>query len=671
VAEREPRERDILVAPSEYAYVQDLTKGDIVLYVGPTKISLSNTERLVELSGDRFVPVKGEEWAAGVKSFVRASSAQYVVLEHPSEDPRAVPVKNANSAVPLQIGRRVVVPGPVAFPLWPGQNAQVVSGHTLSEDEYLVVRVYEETETAPGPIGSEHIIRGTDVSFYVPSTGLEVVPTASGYVRRAWRLDSGRGLHVRVTRAHTAGESSALPPGPYDAGQDVFIRDRVGYFFPTDHVEVVAEIHSIALRENEGIHVRELGTGEIRTVVGPRAYLPDPTREQVVTRPLDSTQAALYGLETHDPERAVAVYVPPSYAVLVTAPGRREIVRGPTTRLLDFNESLERLALSTGRPKTDAELLSTCFLLTDGNKVSDVVRITTADHVDLQVELSYRVSFVNHESGPEVWFNVKNYVGLLCDHLASILRAAARAISVEELHRRGADIVRTALLGEKQGEAPRPGRRFEENSMWVYDVEILDITILDADIAVLLAEAQERAITSEIHRKQAELRLGDAELEAKVSQRIYAAEMETVAREADLEAVRHATEAKKAATKVDLEAIATVGKARREAEARAVLADAELRAARDRAALERENLDARVAAFRSQMEALAPELVATLKTLGHQHLAAELSRNVSPLAILGGDSVTEVVTRLLGQLPVGSSGAPLAALLANTGADDA
>ena len=39
MAEREIRERDILVAPHEFAYVQDLTKGDIVLYVGPTKIS--------------------------------------------------------------------------------------------------------------------------------------------------------------------------------------------------------------------------------------------------------------------------------------------------------------------------------------------------------------------------------------------------------------------------------------------------------------------------------------------------------------------------------------------------------------------------------------------------------------------------------------------------------
>jgi len=46
MSEGEVRERDILVAPNEHAYVQDLTKGDIVLYVGPTTISLSNTERI-------------------------------------------------------------------------------------------------------------------------------------------------------------------------------------------------------------------------------------------------------------------------------------------------------------------------------------------------------------------------------------------------------------------------------------------------------------------------------------------------------------------------------------------------------------------------------------------------------------------------------------------------
>ncbi|HEY3445982.1 MAG TPA: hypothetical protein VGK67_06425 [Myxococcales bacterium] len=44
MADRDARERDILIAANEHAYMHDLTEGDIVLYVGPTKISLSNTD---------------------------------------------------------------------------------------------------------------------------------------------------------------------------------------------------------------------------------------------------------------------------------------------------------------------------------------------------------------------------------------------------------------------------------------------------------------------------------------------------------------------------------------------------------------------------------------------------------------------------------------------------
>jgi major vault protein len=173
MAERDVRERDILVASNEYAYVQDLTKGDIVLYVGPTKISLSNTERLVELRADRFVPVRSDESGPGVSPFVSASSAQYVVLENPAKDAAARPVKGSNSAVELLTGRRVVVSGPASFPLWPGQKARVVNGHELYEDQYLRVRVYDAVEGEALSIGTERIIKGSEVSYWVPKTGLE------------------------------------------------------------------------------------------------------------------------------------------------------------------------------------------------------------------------------------------------------------------------------------------------------------------------------------------------------------------------------------------------------------------------------------------------------------------------------------------------------------------
>ena len=107
---------------------------------------------------------------------------------------------------------------------------------------------------------------------------------------------------------------------------------------------------------------------------------------------------------------------------------------------------------------------------------------------------------------------------------------------------------------------------------------------------------------------------------------------------------------------IEAHKVERVGKASNEAEAFAISTHARICAAEKDADIERRRLDSQVAAFKEQMAALHPELVATLKTLGHQQLAAELSRNVSPLAILGGESVTAVVERLLGALPIGSNG---------------
>ncbi|MCK6592531.1 MAG: hypothetical protein L6Q76_33675, partial [Polyangiaceae bacterium] len=98
-----------------------------------------------------------------------------------------------------------------------------------------------------------------------------------------------------------------------------------------------------------------------------------------------------------------------------------------------------------------------------------------------------------------------------------------------------------------------------------------------------------------------------------------------------------------------------VGRAKNEAEALSIASGARLAAAREEAALRREATEAGVAAFKEQMAALSPELVTTLKMLGNKHFAAELTKNLAPLAILGGESVSDVMTRLLAALPIGVS----------------
>jgi hypothetical protein len=630
------RERDILVASNEYAYVQDLTKGDIVLYVGPTKISLSNTERIVDYQHGQFVPMRADE-GQSVALFATATSSQYIVLENPPKDETVKPTKGNNSAVELRVGRKIIVPGPASFPLWPGQRARIVDGHALREDEYLVVRVYEEGQQHP--IGTELVVRGTDTSFYVPVTGLEVVPASGGsYVRKARRLRKGSGLHLRVVKSFVAQAGEPFPEGRYEAGQDIFLADREGFFFPTANVEVVGEIPAIPLGERDGVYVRDIATGRIATVTGPLNFLPDPTRVEIVARGLDADRASLYGIpKDRSLTRALAIHVPSSFAVLVTAKDKREVVRGPQTRVLDYDEDLEVLELSTGRPKTSDKTLRTCFLQIDGNKVSDVVRLKTSDHNEIEVAVSYRVSFVGPDEGR--WFNVKDYVGLLCDHAGSILRAAARTASIENFYQNSTAILRTAILGEKQGSEPRPGRHFEENGMWIYDVEVLDARILDPEVQILLSGAQKDAIVGEVTRRQELLQLETARLKEQVRRTICEEQAQTMAAE------QARIDKKRAVDVSTAEAAAAVS----------AVADAARMAAKEREhELERRMLEARVAAFRDQMAALAPELVATLKTLGHQTLAAELTKNASPLAILGGESVTEVVERLLGALPLGA-----------------
>ena len=41
------RERDLVLAPNEFAFILDETKGNVIAYVGPHKTSLANTDRPV------------------------------------------------------------------------------------------------------------------------------------------------------------------------------------------------------------------------------------------------------------------------------------------------------------------------------------------------------------------------------------------------------------------------------------------------------------------------------------------------------------------------------------------------------------------------------------------------------------------------------------------------
>jgi major vault protein len=188
--------------------------------------------------------------------------------------------------------------------------------------------------------------------------------------------------------------------------------------------------------------------------------------------------------------------------------------------------------------------------------------------------------------------------------------------------------------------------------MWIYDVEILDVRILDPEVQALIGGAQRNAIVADVTRRQELLRLETERLKEQVRRAICDEQAQTMGAEEKRVEKKRAVDL---ATAESAAAVTSVGDV-----ARAASKERENE-------IERKMLEARVAAFRDQMAALAPELVATLKTLGHQQLAAELTKNASPLAILGGESVTDVVERLIGSLPIGADSSVKNVLAAKNG----
>jgi len=670
----EQTKRDLVLPPGTYAYMQDVTKGVVKTYTGPTVINPTAQERPVV-----YDPGSGTFRNAGnleeaMKISPIAAEGHYIILRNPAKANKHPDEGSAQPSAEQEIGRAIIVPGPATFALWPGQIAEVVAGHHLRSNQYLLIRVYNEEEAkrnwskavmkpaadstdgtpattaptaAPPPdltVGKQLIIKGTDVSFYIPPTGIEVVAMdddvrndtgTDRYVRDALTLerleysilvdengkkryevgpqvvfplpterfvesrdDNGRltkklraielndiqGLHVKVIADYTeAGKT-------YKAGQELFItgKDTQIYYPREEHSAIKydgkAKHFATAIPAGEARYVMNRMTGEIRTVKGPAMLLPDPRTEVMVRRVLSERETsdwypgnvealeynrslrdilknvpttrqgtlsegdlergtksrgvtkgaapvalaanavmessrvsgdqALGGDEfsrasTYNQPRTVtldtkfqgAPQISPwtGYAVLVVSKGaagtaKRRVERGPTTLNLEYDEVLEVLELSTGKPKTTDKLIRVPYLRVENNKVSDVINVETSDHVQVQVYLSYLVNF---EGDPLKWFSVENYVKFLCDHVRSVLKGQVRKLKVEDFYSNSTDVIRDTLLG-KSVEGKRVGMVFEQNGMRVADVEVLKVQLMDERIKPLLDNAQHEAVKTNI-----------------------------------------------------------------------------------------------------------------------------------------------------------------------------
>ena len=191
------RSRDLILKPNEFAYVLDNTKGQINCACGAYKVSLSNSDQVVNFDEEtkRFVEVP---MSIGIHTFITAPEGWYIELKNPVAGNKHPSEGTLNSLPELMIGKKINVRGGdgngLSFALYPGQMAKVIKGHSLKTNEYLLARVYDtENLDKKYNVGQMLIIKGNETPFFIPETGIEVLPITKGgedFIRKAVTLES-------------------------------------------------------------------------------------------------------------------------------------------------------------------------------------------------------------------------------------------------------------------------------------------------------------------------------------------------------------------------------------------------------------------------------------------------------------------------------------------------
>lgn len=137
-------QKDLVLSPNEYSYVLDETKGNVSCNVGPHKMSLSQSDKLVRFDEKTKKFKVCEKYEDAIQLFTSVPEGWYVALKNPASD-NSHPKIGVSNNIPedMQIGRKVNIPGPVNFALYPGQMAQVITGHSLRSNQYLIAKVYD------------------------------------------------------------------------------------------------------------------------------------------------------------------------------------------------------------------------------------------------------------------------------------------------------------------------------------------------------------------------------------------------------------------------------------------------------------------------------------------------------------------------------------------------
>nr|XP_040576703.1 major vault protein-like [Lepeophtheirus salmonis] len=520
-------------------------------------------------------------------------------------------------------------------------------------------------------LGHRKIVKG-EISFFLkPGEILE------DGVKEVYILGEDEGIVLKSLVNYE--DKSVTPPEMRKPGDRWMIKGTMEYT-PTIEVEVIDVRKAIPLHDNEGIYVRNIQTGSVRSVIGKTYMLKEdeelwekdlsPMVQILLNKNRDVTadrgewinpekekRAAKTGstptvVQDVDLTRVITFKVPHNAAVQVYDYKSRQsrVVYGPDLVMLEPNEEFTQLSLSGGKPKRP-NLIRSLALLLGPDFCSDNVTVETADHARLELKLSYNWQFKgekNQDNGAKL-FSVPDFIGDMCKSIASKVRGAVSSVSFDNFHKNSAGIIRSAVFGDNDTNNSKGVLEFPTNNLIVTSIDIQSVEPVDQRTRDSLQKSVTLAIEITTQSQEAaakrEAEIIDQEAKGRLERQRITDEaqaeksrkqlLELQADCAIVEAIGHSSaDAKAQAESNKIEAEAKIENSKRKTEALGIEAEAELtrlREARDAEIeyIEKQNkleidkqteiMRLEVEKFQAMVNAVGPQTLLSMSALPREH----------------------------------------------------
>ncbi len=353
----------------------------------------------------------------------------------------------------------------------------------LGEDDYCVIVNPFNKETNKNDLGKMRLVRGEESFFLNPGEKCK-----DGKIENVTVLTESEALLVQAKENFEDKK----------AGEKWMIRGPVR-FIPSVEVTILETRKLIPLDKNEGIYVRNLKTGMVKTVVG-ESYLLAPDEELWIKELPDNVEQILrrdLNITSRDKTRLVTYRCPFNSIMQIynLKDKSSRIVFGPDLVMLEPHETFSVINLSGSTPKRDG-VIETLYIRLGPVFSTDEFDVETVDHTRLKLRIAYNWKFNlkrgDQENGGRI-FTIRDFIGDLCLTLGSKIRSFIATMAFDDFHKNSDSIIKKAVFGENEQKEINKYIDYE-SGLAITDVDIQSVTPSDKDTRRLLQQSVSLAI---------------------------------------------------------------------------------------------------------------------------------------------------------------------------------